>query len=52
RKQSSLSNELILGLRSITASNLSWRDPLASRVISDDSGLVQNLPQKIQNTFL
>ncbi|CAB4391003.1 unnamed protein product [Rhizophagus irregularis] len=52
RKQFSLFNELILGLRSITASNLSWRDPLASRVISDDSDLVQNLPPKIQNTFL
>ncbi|CAG8719834.1 15161_t:CDS:2, partial [Funneliformis caledonium] len=33
RKQSSLSNELILGLKSITASNFSWRDPLATIIL-------------------
>ncbi|CAH1768305.1 8581_t:CDS:2, partial [Entrophospora sp. SA101] len=38
---SKLHRELVTALNGLSISELTWRDPLASRVISDDLQLVQ-----------
>ncbi len=40
----SINQHLYYGINSVNISELSWIDPLASQVISDESEIVQNLP--------
>ncbi|KAG9296672.1 hypothetical protein G9A89_009931 [Geosiphon pyriformis] len=48
----SLYNALKTNLRSINLSELSWRDPEANMIISDDSTLVKNLGTRQKQLFL
>lgn len=47
----SLYSALKTNLRSINLSELSWRDPEANMIISDDSTLVKNLGMNRSNFF-
>ncbi|RHZ86727.1 hypothetical protein Glove_46g15 [Diversispora epigaea] len=47
-----LYQHLYSGVNNITISELSWKDPLVSQVISDDSRLVQQLSGHLQRTFM
>ncbi|CAJ0829688.1 15039_t:CDS:2, partial [Entrophospora sp. SA101] len=48
----SLAQQLALGLRNISASNLEWNVPLANCIIDDSSDLVNNLKEPAKKTFL
>ncbi|CAG8659273.1 16372_t:CDS:2, partial [Dentiscutata erythropus] len=52
RDSSPLSQELALGLRSATASNLEWTNPLANQIIDQDSDLVKHLSYNMKKAFL
>ena len=49
---SQLYQYLFSSINNISISALSWKDPLASQVISDDSDLVQNLPTQLRDSFM
>ncbi|RHZ54743.1 hypothetical protein Glove_423g95 [Diversispora epigaea] len=52
KNTTSLYQHLYSDINNITISELSWKDPLASQVISDDSRLVQQLPGHLRHTFM
>ena len=52
KNTSSLFCQLRANLEDVSTSELSWRKPLASQVISDDSILVQRLSKQLQETFM
>ncbi|RHZ72309.1 hypothetical protein Glove_243g122 [Diversispora epigaea] len=43
---------LFSSINKVSISELTWEDPLASQVISDDSDLVLNLPIQLRNSFM
>lgn len=43
---------LFFGVDKINIEKLSWTDPIASQIISDNSVIVENLPEWIRNTFM
>ena len=47
-----INQHLYYGINSVNISELSWMDPLASQVISDESEIVQNLPGQFKHTFM
>ncbi|CAG8528304.1 2986_t:CDS:2, partial [Dentiscutata heterogama] len=47
-----LYEKLLLGVNQVSISKLTWKDPLASQVISDDSALVQQLPDRQKELFM
>ena len=47
-----LSVELYQNVKNIPITNLTWKDPLASRVISDDSIVVEKLSPKQYQNFM
>nr|CAG8592339.1 14326_t:CDS:2 [Entrophospora candida] len=48
----SLYNALKKNLNGVDSSGLTWQDPLASMVLSDDSTLVENLKPRQKRTFM
>ncbi|CAG8632937.1 9220_t:CDS:1, partial [Diversispora eburnea] len=52
QSSSQLTLELQEKINKISESNLTWRDPLASKVISDESDLVQNLSSGAKKSFM
>ena len=52
KKTSQLYQHLFLGVNEVTISDLTWKDPLANQVISDDSDLVQKLPERLRESFM
>ncbi|CAG8547326.1 10163_t:CDS:2 [Diversispora eburnea] len=52
QNSSQLTLELQEEVNKISESNLTWRDPLASKVISDESDLVQNLSSGAKKSFM
>ncbi|CAG8593837.1 8803_t:CDS:2, partial [Diversispora eburnea] len=40
------------GLNNISESDLTWREPLANQVLSDESNLIQNLSGSAKNSFM
>ena len=49
---SSLSLELYRNVNKIPITNLTWKDPLASQVVSDDSIVVENLSPKQHEKYM
>ncbi|CAG8677399.1 8950_t:CDS:2, partial [Acaulospora morrowiae] len=49
---SPLYQRLYSDVNEISVHNLTWKDPLASQVISDTSTLVQNLPGNLKKAFM
>jgi hypothetical protein len=49
---SKLSNELLVNINKININNLTWKDPIANRIISDDSIEVKNLSNKQHDQFM
>ena len=43
---------LYQSINNVDIAELSWKDPLASQVISDKSEIVQNLPGQFKHTFM
>jgi hypothetical protein len=43
---------LFSSINKVSISELTWEDPLASQVISDDSDLVLNLPIQLRDSFM
>ncbi|RHZ43982.1 hypothetical protein Glove_784g14 [Diversispora epigaea] len=43
---------LFSSINKVSISELTWEDPLASQVISDDSNLVLNLPIQLRDSFM
>src|SRR6266542_2631246 len=52
KNTSQLYQHLFLGVNEVTISDLTWKDPLANQVISDDSDLVQKLPERLRESFM
>ncbi|CAJ0824793.1 6080_t:CDS:2, partial [Entrophospora sp. SA101] len=52
QNSSPLYDELLSSLGDVVISDLSWKDPIASQVISDDSELVKKLPKKLKRVFM
>ncbi len=36
----------------MSVSELTWKDPLANQVISDDSDLMEKLPERLKESFM
>ena len=49
---SQLYQHLFSGVNELYISELTWKDPLANQVISDDSDLVQKLPERLSESFM
>ncbi|CAG8715384.1 14434_t:CDS:2, partial [Racocetra persica] len=47
-----LYEKLLFGVNQVPISQLNWKNPLASKVISDDSDLVQQLPVRQKKLFM
>ncbi|CAG8769997.1 10751_t:CDS:2, partial [Racocetra fulgida] len=47
-----LYEKLLLGVNRISISQLNWKEPLASQVISDHSDLVRQLPDRQKELFM
>jgi hypothetical protein len=43
---------LYFGIDNVNIAELSWKDPLASQVISDKSEIIQNLLGQFKHTFM
>jgi len=52
KNTSPLYQHLHFAVNNIFIEELSWKNPLASQVISDNSSLVQQLPNQLQHTFM
>ncbi|CAJ0839795.1 9384_t:CDS:2, partial [Entrophospora sp. SA101] len=52
QNSSPLYDELLSSLGDVVVSDLSWKDPIASQVISDDSELVKKLLKKLKRVFM
>ena len=52
KKTSQLYQHLFSDVNEVTISDLTWKDPLANQVISDDSDLVQKLPERLRESFM
>ncbi|KAG9300974.1 hypothetical protein G9A89_005032 [Geosiphon pyriformis] len=52
RDTSSLYQHLLPGVNEISITELSWKDPLASQVISDESEFVRKLPGTLKKGFM
>jgi hypothetical protein len=52
KNMSQLYQHLFLGVNEVSISDLTWKDPLANQVISDDSDLVQKLPEQLRESFM
>ena len=52
KNTSSLYQHLYSGVNNTFIEELNWKNPLASQVISDNSSLVQQLPNQLQHTFM
>ncbi|CAG8633942.1 7850_t:CDS:2, partial [Scutellospora calospora] len=47
-----LYEKLLFGVNQVSISQLNWKEPLASQVISDDSDLVRQLPDRQKELFM
>ena len=47
-----INQHLYYGINNVNISELSWMDPLASQVISDESEVVKKLPGQFKHTFM
>jgi hypothetical protein len=47
-----LSDELLIKLNKVKPEDLTWKDPLANRIIDDNSNIVKDLPYKQYNEFM
>ncbi|CAB5197922.1 unnamed protein product [Rhizophagus irregularis] len=47
-----INQHLYFGIDNVNISELSWMDPLASQVISDESEIVKKLPGQFKHTFM
>ena len=47
-----INQHLYFGINNVNISELSWMDPLASQVISDESEIVKKLPGQFKHTFM
>ena len=52
KNTSQLYQHLFSGVNAVSISELTWKDPLANQVISDDSDLVQTLPERLRESFM
>ena len=52
KNTSQLYQHLFSGVSAVSISELTWKDPLANQVISDDSDLVQVLPERLRESFM
>jgi hypothetical protein len=52
KNTSQLYQHLFSGVNAVSISELTWKDPLANQVISDDSDLVQTLPEWLRESFM
>jgi hypothetical protein len=52
KNTSNLYTELVSGLKSQSVSELTWKDPLANQIISDDSNLVLGLSKEQRRLFM
>jgi hypothetical protein len=52
KNTSQLYQHLFSGVNAVPISELTWKDPLANQVISDDSDLVQTLPERLRESFM
>ncbi|RIA91217.1 hypothetical protein C1645_822375 [Glomus cerebriforme] len=52
KNTSQLYQHLFLGVSAVSVSELTWKDPLANQVITDDSDLVQTLPERQRESFM
>ena len=52
KNTSQLYQHLFSGVNEVSISNLTWKDPLANQVISDNSDLVQKLPEWLRESFM
>ena len=48
----SLYQHLYLGVNKISVSELTWKDPLASQIINDNSIIIQQLPGNLKKSFM
>jgi hypothetical protein len=47
-----INQHLYYSINNVNISELSWTDPLASQVISDESEVVKKLPGQFKHTFM
>ena len=47
-----INQHLYFSINNVNISELSWMDPLASQVISDESEIVKKLPGQFKHTFM
>jgi hypothetical protein len=52
KNTSQLYHHLFSGVNEVSVSELTWKDPLANQVISDDSDLVEKLPERLKESFM
>ena len=52
KNTSQLYQHLFSGVNRVSISDLTWKDPLANQVISDDSDLVKKLPERLKESFM
>jgi len=52
KNTSQLYHHLFLGVNEVSVSELTWKDLLANQVISDDSDLVEKLPEQLKESFM
>ncbi|CAH1766250.1 8197_t:CDS:2, partial [Entrophospora sp. SA101] len=52
KNPSPLFNRLLVDLQGISAYELSWKDPIASQVVSDNSDMIRQLPEDLFNNFM
>ena len=48
----SLYQHLYLSVNKISVSELTWKDPLASQIINDNSIIIQQLPENLKKSFM
>jgi hypothetical protein len=52
KNTSQLYHHLFSGVNEVSVSKLTWKDPLANQVISDDSNLMQKLLERLKESFM
>ena len=52
KNTSRLYQHLFSGVNEVSIFDLTWKDPLANQVISDDSDLIQKLPEQLRESFM
>jgi hypothetical protein len=52
KKTSALYQHLFSAINQVPTDELTWKDPLGSQVIADDSDIIKKLPKQLRENFM